>query len=71
MHIDIFFTILATVTRVVVIIVTITLMPVLAILICVASPCKSTRRMLRRWTNRDRGDVENRQLRPRSQISEV
>lgn len=59
-----------TVTRVVVIIVTITLMPVLAILICVASPCKSTRRMLRRWTNRDHGDVENRQLRPRSQVSE-
>ncbi|XP_062579833.1 uncharacterized protein LOC134241825 [Saccostrea cucullata] len=63
-------TVPTTVARVVIIIVTITLMPVLAILICVASPCKSTRRMLRRWTNRDRGDVENRQLRPQSHVSE-
>lgn len=58
------------VTTVVVIVLFVVLMPVLAVFICVVSPCRSTSRMWRRWRTRDRG-VDHRQLRPDSQGSEV
>ncbi|OWF51055.1 uncharacterized protein LOC110449695 isoform X2 [Mizuhopecten yessoensis] len=57
-------------TTVVVIVLFVVLMPVLAVFICVVSPCRSTSRMWRRWRTRDRG-VDHRQLRPDSQGSEV